>query len=133
MNGDLVLSAYEAYDKKQLRRLLLAEWRCARGCLLIHVWQSPQGPLFYLPRYKQSRERNTERSVPSARAKNTLDGDRIWKPRAGELVALEEFGATVGMDIQCDHLDPQVFTGAELLGLISDTPGRPLRRVVSGS
>ncbi len=40
-----VIAHYEAGVKGSL----LAEYRCKRGCLLLHVWQSPNGPEFFAP------------------------------------------------------------------------------------
>ena len=39
----LIEAAYRAIDRMQLRRVLVAEYRCgtSRGCLLLHVWHTP--------------------------------------------------------------------------------------------
>ncbi len=129
----LIIDAYERLDKKQLQKVLLLEWRClSNGCLLIHVWQSPMGPLYWIPHYKVSKKRNAERSVASARAKNTLNGDNIWKPRAGSLWELREWGESLAVSLQCDHLEDRAFSAAALLAAASPTPGQPTRARISG-
>lgn len=114
-----IRAAYEALPKDWLRSALLVEYRCPnkRGCLLLHAWSGEAGrTYFYVPAYTLSRRRNAEESVESARAKYTLDGDRVWRPRAGRLHELRdgrEWNISIG--VQCDHLQPVVVTPAQLL------------------
>jgi hypothetical protein len=133
--GETIRAAYEAMPPEWLRRCLLVEYRCAnkRGCLLLHAWSNDDAAAFYyLPDYKLSRARNEERTVESARMRNTLDGDRRWKPRAGSLDGLAEWGESIGLDVQCDHLSPVAVRAKDILNdAAKATRGRPYRRFVA--
>lgn len=95
-------AAYEALRAtERLSQHRLLTYRCAeRGCLLLDVVQLPEpvGRLFYQPAYKLSPVRNEESSSPEGRARNTVDGDRRWKPRTQTEAALINYTVT------CDHL-----------------------------
>jgi hypothetical protein len=134
-DATLVRAAYETMPRDWLRKTLLVEYRCSnrRGCLLLHVWRGEgQRLFFYVPSYKNSPERNARESVESARQKNTLDGDRIWKPKAGSLEALPEWGSAIGIGLQCDHLLPVTRTPTQLIEDAGRaTPGQPTRRVIT--
>lgn len=134
-DAEIIRTAYESLPRDWLRATLLVEYRCPnkRGCLLLHAWEGASGRiLFYVPAYKLSATRNQERTAASARQRNTLDGDRNWKPRSGDLTDLHEWGPTVGLDLQCDHLEPVVVTAAEILDdAATATRGRPRKRVVT--
>ncbi len=47
-------TTYRAMSDAELRRVLLVEYRCARGCLLLHVFASPDGPHYYRPALRLS-------------------------------------------------------------------------------
>jgi hypothetical protein len=47
--SDDAMVAYRAMTQTQLRKVLLVEYRCARDCLLLHVYASPRGPTYYRP------------------------------------------------------------------------------------
>ena len=101
--ADTIRSAYEALPREWLRSALLVEYRCSnkRGCLLLHAWRgSDSRTYFYVPHFKWSRTRNAAESVESARLKYTLDGDRIWRPRAGVLDGLGDMTEQVGIGLQ---------------------------------
>jgi hypothetical protein len=134
---DLIRAAYETMPREWLRKLLLVEYRCPnkRGCLLLHAWRAHDGRLLYYVRdYVLSPTRNAERTVESARERNTLDGDRHWKPRAGDLSDLDKWGSAIGLDLQCDHLDPVVVSAGDVLeDAAKATRGRPTERVITAS
>lgn len=133
-NADTIRAAYQALPREWLKKALLVEYRCSnkQGCLLLHAWRgADRATYFYVPHYKLSRRRNADESVESARSKYTLDGERVWRPRAGRLDDLGEYGSEVGIGIQCDHLLSAVKTPTEVLeDAARATPGRPYRRVV---
>ncbi len=132
---EVIRAAYETLPREWLRRSLLVEYRCGNrsGCLLLHVWRGDSGRTnFYVPSYKMSRRRNAKESVESARRTNTLDGDRIWRPRAGTLDDLAEWGNEIGIGLECDHLLPVTRTPAEILAdAAKATRGRPHRRTIT--
>ena len=48
--GALIKAAYESH-RARIKASLLLEYRCPqRGCLLLHVWRSPAGLMYYRPR-----------------------------------------------------------------------------------
>lgn len=134
-NADVIRAAYEALPREMLRDALLVEYRCPnrRGCLLLHAWRGSDGRLLYYVRdYRLSRARNADQTVESARRRNTLDGDRHWKPRAGDLTDLAGWGSSIGLDLQCDHLSPVVVTAADVTADADRaTRGNPYRRFIT--
>ena len=72
---------------------------------------------------KFSRGLNTERSVESARARKTLDGERHWPGHTYDVDALAEWGA--GFDANCRHMTATVMA-RDVLAMTRDvTPGHP--------
>ncbi len=141
------LAMYQAMDAKARRQVLLAEYRChaKRGCLLLHVWQTPQGRFWYTPRYKLSPRLTESDTTESAREKRTDDGGR-WLPRAGSLDGLLDFFANEsetdsgevvvtsysdegGLPVTCKHVRSTVAV-AELAEAAAAVPGQPLTRFV---
>lgn len=114
-----VLAYYRLLRKaKQLRSALVFEARCAQaGCLLLHVFQTPAGVAFYVPRYKLSPAANAAESTEDGRRANTEDGQNHWREHAG----LTEFA--LNFPLNCDHYRG-LLEGVE----ISGRPGDPTRR-----
>lgn len=98
---------------------LIFEARCRRRCLLLHVFQTPAGPAFYIPRYKLSPELNESLSNPAGRAANTEDGDHRWR----EQCSLTRHAAN--FTLTCDH-----YRGILELEDIAGTPGHAVRRTL---
>ena len=72
---------------------------------------------------KFSRGLNTERSVESARARKTLDGERHWPGHTYDVDELAEWG--VGFDANCRHMTATVIA-RDVLAMTRDvTPGHP--------
>ncbi len=134
-DADVIRAAYQALPREWLKAALLVEYRCPnkRGCLLLHAWRGDGGETFFhVPHYKMSPARNDEQSVESARRKHTLDGDRVWRPRAGVLDHLKDNGPNVGIGVQCDHLLPVTVSAADVLGDVTKaTRGRPHKRTIT--
>jgi hypothetical protein len=114
---------------KKLRPVTVVEYRCAaRRCLLLVVWRTPDGFMFYQPSYRLAADVNAQSSTPSGRARNTIDGERAWKPQAGLLDGryrgLPNGG---GLTLQCGHVR-RIAPGDELLDYAeAATPGAPRR------
>ena len=123
------LASYEALSqRKALRQVLLAEYRCRakRGCLLLHVWQTPTARFYYQPRYELSPEVTEATSVESARLKHTSDGHTKWLPRAGSFDELIHFQ---GKDLYCDHyriVIPGERLAADVDGVTPGSRRRPI-------
>lgn len=131
-----VTELYEAASRRDIARVALSEYRCPRGCLLLHVWNSPQGRLWYRPRYKLSPERTEADTVESARKKRTQDGYRAWQSSGGDFDELLDFfdfdPASGGLSVNCDHVR-NVQIRCDRLAADADaaTPGKPTRHTLS--
>lgn len=129
------LASYQAMTAKARRQVLLAEYRCrTKGCLLLHVWQSPHGRYWYTPPYDLSPQVTQDETVESARAKRTADGYRKWLPRAGSFDELLDFfdGApeSGGLTLTCDHVRETVTVGRLAADAGGATPGAPAKAFV---
>lgn len=114
-----------------LKAVLLLDYRCPKGCLLLHVWQTPAGRKFYLPRYQLSAAKADAETAASAREYRTEDGDRKWPARGGNLDELLDFFKHAnpnGLMVSCHHTRRAV-SAAEIAELLDGArPGRPTRR-----
>jgi hypothetical protein len=122
-------ASYKSLPRKARQEVLLGEYVCrTNGCLLLHVWNTTDGPCYYQPRFRLSREATETGSVESARRTRTSDGYRKWMPRWGSLDDLLGFcgdDPDLGADINCDHFRG-VLTGIRLAREIGGvTPGNP--------
>jgi hypothetical protein len=127
-NEGAALAAYRAMRPAELRRLLLVEDRCARGCLLVRVWQGAGRIYAYLPAYRLSAARNAATSDPGARSARTRDGERRWQDR---VIPLDEMAGThnIGVTLNCDHLASFFVSADELISRAQAAqPGQPDRR-----
>lgn len=124
-----VLAMYETQQgRAAARAVALAEYRCAgQGCLLLHLWRSPQGVMFYRPAYKLSLGRNESESTPDGRAANTTDGRNHWRADAGTLESARGWEGHA-MPVQCDHFQGNVSTADLFADADAATPGKPRRR-----
>jgi hypothetical protein len=111
-------------EAKKLNNVLVSSYYCddGGGCLLLHIFQTPIGLAFFLPKYKLSRAENESSSNAEGRANNTDDGDRKWTFQSDALPA------SGNLTLNCDHVRNYVL---EMKGLVTGKPGAPLRRVVS--
>jgi hypothetical protein len=130
---DFAETNYKAMTRKERRQVLLAEYSCrTRGCLLLHVWNTPQGRCYYQPRYALSPEVNKAESVEAARQKRTSDGNHKWMARWGSLDELLEFCGEepdLGIDLNCDHVRERITgrrLGAAVDGVTPGSPGDPI-------
>lgn len=129
-DADDLVAAYER-DADRVRGAAVVEYRCKRrGCLLMHVWQAPAGLTYYQPPYKLSPRRNDAESNAAGRERNTVDGQRHWRARAGKLDDLRGWGPQAGLSLQCDHVR-LTLPSTEVLAMADEaTPGKPTRRTV---
>ena len=89
---EVVLAEYRAMTPKVLKQKLLAEYRCRKkGCVLLHVWNTPTGRKYYQRAYGLPSSVAEAESVESARQTRTTDGYRKWVERAGAFDALLNF------------------------------------------
>lgn len=126
----LNLARYNALrGSNRLREVLLGEYRCRHGCLLLHAYVVRGRTMIYLAAYKLSPKAN-ERTVAAARARRTSDGERRWNGRVLELDEMLTWDGVARADVNCDHhrgvLDPRDIRD----DLSGARPGKPLRRAV---
>ena len=130
-----VTELYEAMSRRDLARVALIEYRCPRGCLLLHVWSSPSGRLWYRPRHKLSPAIADAETVESARAKRTEDGFRVWQSSGGdfdELLDFFDFDPTAGgLSVNCDHVrNVEILCDRLTADADAATPGKPTRHTL---
>jgi hypothetical protein len=122
--------AWSSLSRSKRHQVAVVEYYCrVRSCPLLTVFQTSEGLLVALPRYRKSPERNAAGSVASARGRRTVDGDRRWRPR---VASLDEFAdpllPQLGVELNCDHYS-QAISGVELLGDVQKgRPGAPFVR-----
>lgn len=101
------LEAGEADFFKSFERVV---YRCPKRCLLLLVWDAPEGTLVYRPAYTLSRRLNADTSTAEGRAANTADGERRWKASISPYDSLKRMaggdvgnGFTAGISLECRH------------------------------
>ncbi len=127
--AEQIAAVYDAAPPKERKAALLVEYRCRQRCLLLTCWQSPMGRLVRLPGYKLSHAKNAD-AVEPARARNTADGDRRWKPRYLVLDELTPFSDSLRLDARCDHAEHFLRPDEVAGDADSATPGNPTRRTL---
>lgn len=73
-------------------------YRCANGCLLARVVDTPQGVIVICPPYRLPPAANEKLSSPAGREHHTRDGNRSWN----EQVFFTDQAANV--PIHCEHI-----------------------------
>ena len=124
-----IIAAYKSRGMRGLKSVAVSAYWChdSRSCLLLYVWRSPDGLLFYRPPYKIEPGRNAEQSNESGRAANTTDGDNHWCAVGGVLDAMRTWPPPMALELRCDHVEEKV-PGADLLAVAdAATPGKPTR------
>lgn len=127
--SEALLAAYMAADSKTRRNVALLDYRCRRRCQLLLAWQAVGVRLVYLPGYKLSPALADE-TAKSARKKRTRDGYRRWSGSVVVLDELVDWGAAVGLPVNCDHVRESVPLSHLLADVETARPGYPTRRVL---
>jgi len=96
-------TAYQQYENAgKLSKVTVHRYVCRRGCgVLMTVIKLGEVYLARTRDYKYSPGMNLERSVPEARRKSTLDGDRHWPGHTFEVEQTASWG--LGFDASCRH------------------------------
>lgn len=129
MDSAVILAAYKAAPDAWLQSVLLVEYRChVQGCLLLHIWQSPAGAMYYRP----------PGPLPEA---SGLGVNQRLPAHGGLLTDFDTSGAQSGWgdDIALGvHFNGLVLGCGDLYGLYdaanfvadarSARPGRPIKR-----
>jgi hypothetical protein len=100
-----VIAALEATSSRsKLSKLATVIYECeTRGCAMLYVFNNAGRLYIRQSRRKLSPAVNREESVPAARAKHTVDGDRHWQKEA---FALSQAGGY--LSLECDHVRAKV-------------------------
>lgn len=104
VRADKIRADYRrAADKEgRLAKKTLHRYVCRRGCgVLATVVKLGEDVLVETRDYKLAPGMNLERSVPDARRKNTLDGDRHWPGHTFDVRELANWA--LGFDASCRH------------------------------
>ena len=106
-----------------VKTALLAEYRCrARGCLLLHVWQTPMGPEFFAPggrvsdRYEAAQQFDWPGRGREASDKSGTRAHRLNDPVIGPK----------WLWLLCDHVKQHVFV-RDIRQELASQPGKPTR------
>ncbi|BDX30933.1 hypothetical protein TUM20985_14800 [Mycobacterium antarcticum] len=135
----VVLDDYERMTKKARKEVMLAEYRhrhSTKGCLLLHVWQTPRGRCYYQPPYDLPPAVAEAESADVARQARTTDGYSKWVARAGSFdQLLETLGDEIlvegaqgpWFELRCDHV--RIFVSGKVLrhNINGAKPGSPAR------
>ena len=116
-----------------LSRVTLHRYMCAaKGCQIATVFSAGGLVLCAVRDYKFSPGLNDARSVPEAREKNTLDGERHWPSHVYDVSDLASWGGAAGFDLVCRHYHGTVMADQVLAlveGIEPGHPGKPTRLV----
>ncbi len=128
--ADAIRADYRQDEKaKVLSKKTLHRYVCRRGCgVLATVVKLGEDIVVGTRDCKFSPGMNLERSVPEARRKNTLDGDRHWPGHTFDVTEMASWGPGVGIDASCRHglhtlLATDVLAIVE--GVLPGHPGKP--------
>jgi hypothetical protein len=135
-DSDQIVSLYESVPKAALRQVLVLEYRCPSGCLLLHAWRTPAGLRWYRPRNTLSPAVAEADLVKAARIKYTSDGERKWLASGGSLDELLDFfeldPREGGLSLNCHHLRNVVALCDRLASDTANvTPGQPTRATIT--
>lgn len=135
--GDRAAALDELYrhlrDSDRLSKVTLHRYMCQKGCQIATVFSAGGLILCAVRDYKYSPGLNRKASVPAARERNTLDGNRHWPGHVYDVAELERFSVgdqKAGMALNCRHHRGTVLAEAVLRaceGIIPGKPGAPTR------
>lgn len=105
---------------------LLAEYRCrTKGCLLLHMWQAPNGIEFFAPAARVSEQYTSAGQLHWLGFNRDVDdktGDR-----AGRIDDVAELQAGGWLWLLCDHVKEAVWVRDIRRDIASAEPGKPTR------
>lgn len=125
-----ILRQHQEASAVAVRRSSLAEYRCdhQKDCLLFRGWRTPGGDVYVIPGYKLEPATNLATSSDEGRRINTIDGDRRWRARGGDLDDLRR--ATNPIDVRCAHGTAWLLPANIIGDVDAATPGNPTRRKI---
>lgn len=122
-------SVYQQLDNAGLlNKVTVHKFLCERrGCVLATVIRVNGMTIARTKDNKLSPGTNLDRSVETARIKNTIDGDRHWPGHTFHIEDLAAWGDSAGMDMSCRHALRTVKAAEVLLACADATPGHPTK------
>lgn len=133
MDPDAIVTQYKALrGSKGLRDRLLVEYRCAKKCLLLHVWSTPEGALYYRPAVDISAGMQ-QRTGATEVGRVPERGGAIADLDAGQWVWITDEQERNGIGVNwlligCTHCLGLRFPVATIKTDIADaTPGHPVK------
>lgn len=111
-----------------LTNVTLHKYMCKRGCQIATTFMAGGLILCAVRDYKYSPGLNEEASVPAARERNTLDGDRHWPGHVYDVAQLDRFSVgeqKAGLGMNCRHHRGTVLAEDVLRACEGVTPGKP--------
>ena len=118
-----------AKDGGYLPRMMLHRYVCSKCGVVAEVFMATGEVLAAVRDYKLSPGLNAAESVPAARERNTLDGERHW-PWAVYSVTDLAVSSRAGFDVICRHMRTTVNARdlhAKVVGIEPGRPGAPTR------
>lgn len=115
-------------DRGLLANVTLHKYMCKRGCQIATVFSAGGLILCAVRDYKFSPGLNNQVSVPEARERNTLDGERHWPGHVYDVAQIDRFSTgehKSGMDMNCRHRRGTVLAETVLRACEGVTPGKP--------
>lgn len=118
-----------AHYKAGVKGALLAEYRCrTKGCLLLHVWQSPNGLEFFAPAARVSDQYTSAGQwhwLGMNRRADNKTGDR-----AGRIDDLARLQAGGWLWLLCEHAKEVLWTREIRADTAAARPGRAVKVIV---
>lgn len=108
-----------------LPKVTLHKYQCTRGCQIARVVQIGSTIMCAVRDYEFSPGLNAQLSVPAARRKNTMDGDKHWPGHVYDVQELAEWGDQAGMQMVCRHFRGTVLASDLLKAIEGARPGHP--------
>lgn len=115
-----------AHYRAGVKGALLAEYRCrTKGCLLLHIWQAPNGIEFFAPAARVSNR------YTSAGQWHWLGfnrgGDNKTGDRAGQLDDVARLQAGGWLWLLCEHVKEAVWLRDIRQDISDSQPGNPVK------
>lgn len=129
-SNDRAAALHDAYQHLEnaglLNRVVVHRYLCAKGnCKLATVVKIGDSVIARTKDYKFSPGVNAQRSVESARGRNTLDGERHWPGHTFDVSDLAGWGDQAGLDMNCRHVLRTVMANDILAAVEGIAPGHP--------
>lgn len=126
-NDTAIQNAWQQLDHAgRLSKVTVHTYLCRKCGPLARVIRLGDRTIAGVKDYKQSPGMNQAKSVPAARKRNTLDGNRHWPSHAYDVDQLAaDLGGNGGFTVACRHVTTTV-RAVDVLAVAADVkPGHP--------